>query len=296
MCYRAGVDVAWTPLKVLDWTTSRFERAGLDSPRLDAQVLLAHVLGCDRVGLYTQFDKPLADEELSSYRGLIRRRLAGEPVAYLVGEQEFWSLPLKVGPEVLIPRRDSEAVIEVVLDTIGEREAARRVLDVATGSGALALALATELPRAEVIATDVSEAALAVAAVNAERCGVADRVTLRQGDLLAPVAGQPPFEVVVANLPYVPSAEVEILASEVRREPAHALDGGPDGLDLIRRLVSDVPGAVSAGGLVALEHGWDQGAAVRELIARTSAFEPAETRRDLGGNERVTAARRRRRR
>jgi release factor glutamine methyltransferase len=286
------VDAAWTPLKVLDWTTSRFERAGLDSARLEAQVLLAHVLGCDRVGLYTQFDKPLGEDELASYRELIRRRLAGEPVAYLVGEQEFWSLPLKVGPEVLIPRRDSETVIEVVLDAMSAREAALRVLDVATGSGALALALATELPRAQVVATDVSEAALAVAAANVERCGVTERVELRRGELLAPLRGEPPFDVVVANLPYVPSGEVEALAPEVRREPALALDGGPDGLDLIRRLVAELPGAVAAGGLVALEHGWDQGGAVRELLDREGAFEAAATRRDLGGRERVTFARR----
>ncbi len=287
------MDATWTPLKVLDWTSDRFAREGLESPRLEAQVLLAHVLGCDRVGLYTQFDKPLGAAELARYRGLIRRRLAGEPVAYLVGEQEFWSLPLKVSPDVLIPRRDSETVVELILDRVEDREAAWRVLDVATGSGALALALARELPRAQVVATDVSEAALALASENAQRHGLHDRIRFATGDLLDPVAGEPPFDVVVANLPYVPTREVEKLAPEVRREPALALDGGADGLDAIRRLLPALADAVSPGGLAALEHGWDQGEAVRALFAATGAFEPAATRRDLGGNERVTAAARR---
>ncbi len=286
------MDATWTPLKVLDWTAQRFSRAGFESPRLEAQVLVAHVLGCDRVGLYTNFDKPLGDDELAACRALIRRRLAGEPAAYLVGEQEFWSLSLRVAPDVLIPRRDTETVVELVLDEVTDRTAKRRVLDVATGSGALALALARELPGAEVMATDVSPAALRLAGENAERTGLRARIRLAEGDLLAPVAGEAPFDIIVANPPYVPSSELARLSPEVRCEPALALDGGEDGLDALRRLVSALPDCLAPGGLAAVEHGWDQGPAVRELFARTAQFEAAHTRADLAENERVTAARR----
>lgn len=286
----------WTTLKVLDWTTQRFASAGLDAARLEAQVLLAHVLGCTRVQLYTGFDRPLDPAELAAYRELIKRRLAGEPIAYLVGEQEFWSLPFWVDPAVLVPRRDTETLIDVVLDAIppADRAAPRTVIDACTGSGCVAVTLARELPGARVIATDVSAPAAALAARNAERNGVADRVDVRTGDLLAPAADALPADVLVSNPPYVASAVVDTLAPEVRREPRIALDGGADGLDVLRRLAAAAPGAVAPGGLVALEHGYDQADAVRALLDATGAFEPAATRADLGGQPRVTWARRRR--
>jgi release factor glutamine methyltransferase len=286
------VPETWTPLRVLEWTTRRFEAAGIDSPRLAAQVLLAHALGCDRVGLYLQFDKPLGEPELARYRELVRRRLAGEPVAYLVGSQEFWSIDLAVDSRVLVPRRDTETVVETVLDAIGDdRAAALRVCDVGTGSGALALALARELPAARLVATDVSAPALAVAAANAERLELADRVDFRQGALLEPL-GDERFDVLVANLPYVPSGQLDALTAEVRSEPREALDGGADGLDLIRRLAGGLNRNLAPGGLVALEHGNDQDAAVRDILAAAPGpFEPAWTRADLAGHPRVTAAR-----
>lgn len=262
----------------------------MDSPRLSAQVLLAHALGCDRVGLYVQFDKPLAPEELGRYRELVRRRLGGEPVAYLVGSQEFWSIALAVDGRALIPRRDSETLVEVVLAAIADRAAPLRIADIGTGSGALALALLRELPAARAVATDLAPGALALAGENAARLGLAERIDLRQGDLLEPLAGEA-FDVLVANLPYVPSGDIDRLAPEVKREPRAALDGGADGLDLVRRLVASCAGALAPGGLVALEHGFDQGAAVRELLAQAGAFEPAETRSDLAGHPRVTSAR-----
>ena len=282
----------WTPLRVLDWTTRRFEASGVDSPRLAAQVLLAHALSCDRVGLYLQFDKPLGPEELARYRELVRRRLAGEPVAYLVGTQEFWSISLAVDPRVLIPRRDTEAVMEAVLEEVGDRDAPLRIADVGTGSGALALALARELRAATVVATDLCDGALAVASANAARLELASRVELRHGDLLEPLADDR-FDVLVANLPYVPSRDIEALAAEVRQEPRAALDGGPDGLDLIRRLAAGAARQLTPGGLVALEHGFDQGPAVREILrGAPGPFQPARTRADLAGQPRVTTARR----
>lgn len=302
---------SWTTLKVLEWTTDRFARAGFDSARLEAQVLLAHVLQCTRIALYTMFDRPLSAAELAAARDLIRRRLEGEPTAYLVGEQEFWSLPIRVDPRVLIPRRDSETVIEVVLEQAGRSAPhptlppraggglkllsalARTVADIATGSGALAIALARELPGARVVATDLSAGALAVAADNARRNQVADRIELREGDLLAALRPGERFDVLVSNPPYVRSADIDLLAAEVRREPRAALDGGPDGLAFIRRLVAGAAEHVAGGGLLAIEHGHDQGPAVAALIDATGGFGPATTRSDLARRPRVTFAIRR---
>jgi release factor glutamine methyltransferase len=273
----------WTTLTVLDWTAKRFATAGLATARLEAQVLLAHVLHCTRVQLYTNFDRPLDPAELAGYRDLIKRRLGGEPVAYLVGEQEFWSLPFFVDASVLIPRRDTETLVEVALRFARERRVAR-IADLCTGSGAVAIALAKECPDAEVIATDVSADALAVARANVAQ-HAAGRVTLLEGDLTAPLGGT--FDVIVSNPPYVTKAEMARLAPDVRREPALALDGGADGLEVIRRLVGQARAFLSPGGLLAIEHGWEQGTAVRALF-ETAGLGAVATVNDLAGRERVT--------
>jgi len=283
----------WTTLRVLEWTTERFARAGFDSARLEAQVLIAHALHSTRIGLYTMFDRPLSAEELAGIRELIRRRLDGEPTAYLVGEQEFWSLPFRVDRRVLIPRRDTETLVEVVLAEIGDRARALRIVDLATGSGALAVALARELPAAQVVATDLSTDALAVAADNAARNQVAERVELRHGDLLAALGAGERFDVMVSNPPYVRSADIALLAAEVHREPLAALDGGVDGLDLLRRLVGGAAGHLADHGLLAVEHGHDQAAAVAGLFAASGELETARLRADLAGRPRVSYARRR---
>lgn len=286
----------WTPLAVLDWTTRRFAEAGIASARLDAQVLLAHVLRCDRVALYTAFDKPLAAGELAAYRGLIRRRLAGEPVAYLVGEREFWSVPLAVTPDVLVPRPDTETLVQVALDLVDARVGGRgaradaevRIADIGTGSGAVAIALARELPRASVVATDVSDAALAVAARNVDRHGVGGRVSLARGDLTAALPAGDAFDLIVANLPYIPTAELAQLPADVRREPRLALDGGADGLAVIARLVAAAPAHLAAGGAIALEHAADQAGAVAAHLAG-AGFRDVATHRDLARHPRVTS-------
>ena len=278
----------WTPLTVLNWTTERFAKAGSDSPRLDAQVLLAHALGCSKVELYTAFNKPLSPEELAKFRALIERRLAGEPVAYLVGEREFWSLPLHVDARVLIPRADSELVVEVVAALLADTPSPA-IVDVGTGSGAIAIALAVQLPAAHVLAIDCSADALEVAAMNVERHGVTSRVTLRQGDLLAP-AGTSKFHAIVSNAPYIPTDAIETLSREVLREPRRALDGGVDGLDYIRKIVEAAPLNCQAGAVVALEHGFDQAAAVTALFAANDAYARPHTHKDLAGHPRVTVA------
>jgi release factor glutamine methyltransferase len=282
----------WTTLRVLTWTQTHFKSRGVESPRLDAEVLLAHVLGLSRVQLYTSFDRPLDEQELATYKALIKRRLAGEPIAYLVGRQEFWSLALTVDERVLVPRRDTETLVEVGLRVArGLPQGPLRVVDLCTGSGAVALALATELPQATVVATDVSAGALAVARANAEKLGLAGRVTFHEGDLFAPLAGEAAFGLVVSNPPYVTTAEMAGLSPEVGKEPRLALDGGPDGLVVIRRLVAGAVAWLVPGGTLALEHGWEQGPAVRALLEAGGLTEVV-TVQDLGKRDRVSTGRR----
>jgi release factor glutamine methyltransferase len=272
----------WTPLAVLEWTTKRFADASIGAARLEAQLIVAHALGCTRMQLYTGFDKPLAEPELASIRELIKRRLAGEPVAYLIGEHEFWGMPLAIDRSVLVPRPDTETLVEV-----GKKlaPAATRVLDLCTGSGAIALALAKELPAARVIATELSADAAKVARQNVAKYALA--VEVREGDLWAPVAGER-FELIVSNPPYVATAVIDTLSPEVRREPRIALDGGPDGLAFYDRICAAARDHLEPGGVLAVEHGFDQADAVR------ARFEAAGIVRvtvvaDLGKNPRVTS-------
>jgi release factor glutamine methyltransferase len=278
--------VVWTTLGVLDWTAQRFSEAGIGASRLEAQVLLAHVLGCTRMQLYTNFDKPLGEPELASYRGLIKRRLAGESVSYLVGETEFWGLPFHVDPSVLVPRPDTETVIEVARAARPDRAAPCRILDLCTGSGVIAVSLAREYPAAQVVATELSAPAAAIARKNAQRNAVADRVDVREGDLFAPVAGER-FDLIVSNPPYIASAVIATLSAEVRREPRIALDGGPDGLVFYDRICGEARAHLSPGGVLLVEHGYDQASAVhaRFVAAGLTAITLVH---DLGKNPRVT--------
>lgn len=275
---------------MLDWTTQRFTEAGIASARLEAQLLLAHVLGCTRMQLYTGFDRPLGEPELAGYRGLIKRRLGGESVAYLLGEQEFWGLPFFVDSSVLVPRPDTETVIEVARALRADRAAPCRVLDLCTGSGAIAISIAKELPAATVIATEVSPEAAAIARRNAERNAMADRVEIRVGDLFAPVAGER-FDLIVSNPPYIASATIATLSAEVRREPRLALDGGPDGLAFYDRICAVAPEYLLPGGALVLEHGFDQADAVRARMT-AAGFSDVTLVHDLGKNPRVTHGRR----
>ncbi len=279
----------WTILSVLTWTEKRFRERGLGSPRLDAQVLLAHVLERDRVHLYTHFDQPLKPDELASYRGLIQRRLGGEPVAYLVGKKEFRSLELSVDARVLVPRPDTETLVDVALALVGDTG---RVVDVGTGSGAIALALKKERPGLTVLAIDRSPDAAAVARANAERLAL--DVAVVEGDLLEPARAQAPLALIVSNPPYIPSAEVPGLPAEVQKEPLAALDGGADGLVAIRRLVADAPSLLQPEGALALEVGAGQAPAVAALLAADGRYQEPSITKDLAGIERVVAARVRR--
>jgi release factor glutamine methyltransferase len=278
----------WTVLEVIRWTVERFTARGLATPRLDAEVLVAHALGLPRVQLYVQFDRPLTQAELASIRTLIVRRQAGESVAYVVGKKEFWGLDFTVDARVLVPRPDTETLVEEArLRLPAPAAPGPRVADIGTGSGAVAITLAKLRPDAAVFGSDVSDDALAVARGNAERLGVA--VTFVAGDLEAPLAPHGPFALLTANLPYIPSADLPGLPPEVRAEPALALDGGGDGLDLVRRLIAAAPALLGPGGALVLEIGAGQAATTAELLG-DRGFVDVRARRDLAGVDRVVSA------
>jgi release factor glutamine methyltransferase len=281
----APAPAAWTVLDVIRWMAGRFAERGLPSPRLDAELLVAEVLALPRVQLYVQFDRMLSDEERAALRELVRRRQAGESVAYLVGRKEFWGLDFVVDSRVLVPRPDTETLVEEARARLAG-VAEPRIADVGTGSGAIAVTLAKLLAGAVVFASDVSGAALEVARGNAERLGAA--VTFVEGDLEAPLVSHAPFHLIVANLPYIPSGEMADLPADVKTEPALALDGGADGLALVRRLCAVAPPLLAPGGALALEIGAGQAAATVALFD-DAGFNDVAARRDLGGIERVVS-------
>lgn len=283
---------AWTVRRILAWTIEHLSKHGSETPRLDTEILLAHARKCRRIDLYTHYDDPLSDEQRSVMRELVRRRANHEPVAYLVGHREFYSLDFRVTQDVLIPRPDTETLVLELLDTVRELPAPR-VLDVGTGTGCIAVAVAVNCPHAHVTAIDISPAALEVAAQNARQHAAGDRIQFLEGDLLAPLADPRAFDVVAANLPYVATHELESLQDDVRKhEPRLALDGGADGLDLVRRLIENLPRHLSPGGTVLLEIDPQQAAATCELLRSQKVFEEPRVINDLGGLARVVVARR----
>lgn len=278
---------ALTVGQALRRAVARLADAGLPEPRADAEVLLAHVLSIDRQLLVLRVQEPLAPELAARFEALLARRLQHEPTAQLVGVREFWSLPFRVDRRVLIPRPETELVVETALAVA---PGATRVLDVGTGSGVLAVALARELPRARVVALDRSPGALAIARENVQQ--LAPRVRLVCGDLLAAIASCT-FDLVVANPPYVPTGEIARLAPELRDyEPRLALDGGADGLAVIRALLAEVPRVLLAGGWLVFELGAGQAGTVVQEAARETVWGPARVVRDLAGIERVMALQR----
>ena len=275
----------WTVRRILGWTTQHFEKLGLDSPRLTAELLLAHVLHVSRVRLYTNLELPLEASELAGVRSLIQRRTAGEPTSYLTGTREFYGRTFAVDARVLVPRPETELLVEAVLQAF-PRDAEVRVLDLCTGSGCVGITVAMERPRARVLATDASPGAVEVARANATALGAGDRFEARLGDLLAPVQGEAPFDVIVANPPYVPAGQLPTLSAEVRREPRLALDGGPDGLDVVRRIAGEAPTWLVPGGLLALEIGDGQGPAVHSLL-EAAGYGSVRIERDLARHDRL---------
>jgi release factor glutamine methyltransferase len=277
----------WTVRRVLTWTTEHFTKQAIDAPRLTAEILLAHLLQLDRVKLYTDLDRPLGKDELAAYRAIIQRRMAGEPTQYLVGFKEFYGRRFLVDARVLIPRSETELLVEAVLKLL-PKDAPARVLDLCTGSGCIAITLACERPQASVWATDLSPDAAAVARDNAERMGTGGRVTVLEGDLLAP-AGDARFDVIVSNPPYVRSDELPTLQREVQREPRRALDGGSDGLDVVRRIAQGAHAHLKPGAALALEIGDGQGNAVNEILTR-AGYRDVRVEKDLARLDRLAFA------
>lgn len=275
----------WTVRRVLTWTTQHFEKRQVDAPRLTTEILLAHVLKTGRVRLYVDLDRPLSKDELGAFRALIERRLAGEPTNYLTGAKEFYNRPFKVDARVLIPRPETELLVEAVLHAV-PKDAPSRVLDVCTGSGCIAISVAAERPQATVLATDLSKDACALARENAQALGVGERVSVLEGDLFAPLPPDALFRVVVSNPPYIDSGDIAGLSAEVRREPRLALDGGPDGLVALRRVIQGARRVLEPGGLLALEMGETQGSAVLELL-RAAGYADARVEKDLERRERM---------
>ena len=282
---------AWTTRSLLAWMTQDFSALGLGTPRLDAEVLVAHVLGVDRVRLYMDLDRPLAPDELGAVRALVIRRRQREPVAYLIGKREFYRRDFVVGPAVLIPRPDTETLIERALALL-PADRPVQVLDLCTGSGAIAVTLAAERPLAHVVATDLSPAALELAARNAGQHGVRERVELRQGDLFAALPAAARFDLIAANPPYVRETERAELAPELGHEPELALFAGSTGLDVLRRLCAEVADWLVPGGSALFEVGAGQAPEVLQLLAADARLGDLRTQRDLGGIERVVEARR----
>lgn len=289
----------WTLLRLLQWTTDYLKQHGSESPRLEAEVLLAHARGCRRIDLYTAFDAEADDALRTKFRELVRRRAEGTPVAYLVGHKEFYSLDFTVSPAVLIPRPETELLVVALLDRAKEIHAAGgeptiRIADVGTGSGVISICAAKNLPQANIVAIDQSPEALALARQNASRHGVEARIDFIEGDLLSPLPPEPTFDFIVSNPPYVSREEFEKLPRDVREhEPRQALVGGETGTEIIARLIPQAAERLRSGGWLMLEISPMIERPTRDLVIASGQFEPPTTMPDLARLPRVVLARRR---
>jgi len=285
---------AWTIGRLLKWTADYLGQHGADSPRLEAELLLAAARGCQRIELYTAFDETPPEDVRTAFRELVKRRAEGAPVAYLLGQREFFSLPLKVSPDVLIPRPETEHLVISALDFARSKSpqgAGLRIVDVGTGSGAIAIALAKHLPQAEVTAIDLSAAALAVATENAATHGLAERVTFFESDLLAALPAEANFDLIASNPPYVSSAEWKGLAPGVRDfEPRQALEAGPAGTEVIERLIPQAVERLKPGGWLLLEVSPMIEPQVVRMIVSRMELKALPTRKDSAGLARVVMA------
>lgn len=285
------INPQWTILKILQWTTSYFKTHLVDSPRLTSEILLAHVLEINRIDLYLRFDQPLTRNELAIFKGLIKRRLNREPVAYITSTREFWGIDFTVTPDVLIPRPETEFLVEealklIPLDTSSGRY---RLIDVGTGSGAVAVALAANRPGHFYIASDISKKAIIVASQNANQNSVSKDIVFLVGELfeaLNPDALK--FDLIVSNPPYIPTPQIAGLAPEVwKHEPRSALDGGTEGIDVIAKIVEDAPLYLEKNGMLMLEIGYDQKERMEQLVADDGRYTDLNFICDYSGHYRV---------
>ncbi len=281
----------WTIQRLLTWITEYLTGKKVDAPRLSAELLLSSVLGLKRIELYTQYNKPVAQEQLDRLRGLVKRAGRHEPVAYLIGRTEFYSLEFEVTPACLIPRPETELLVQRAIEFLRRRTGPQSVCDLCTGCGVVAVAIAKNVADARVVATDISEPALTVAARNVEKYQLRERIELLEGDLFEPVIPQldvAPFDLIASNPPYVSAAEYEALDKNVKDyEPRLALYAGADGLDVYRRIAAKVDQFLKPDGILLLEIGYQQGDAVRGLLEQTAIFEQVRVEKDLQNHDRV---------
>ena len=286
-------EAEWTILNLLKWATGYFTSHGIDSPRATAEILLATLLNLKRIDLYLRYDQPLLKSELSEFKSLIKRRVNREPVAYIIGKKEFWSLDLEVNPNVLIPRPDTETLVEAALSCLGPvdspPDSAGQVLELGTGSGAIVLALASERPAYRYVATDISMKAIGIAQINARRHRLASVVQFVAGNWLDPFSpNEPVFEMILSNPPYIPSEDIAGLQPEVNRfEPLLALDGRSDGLHAIRQIIFSAHPLLKPQGVLLLEMGFNQKEAVIQLIQHCGHYHPFQIIKDYAGHDRV---------
>lgn len=281
----------WTILKILDWTKQYFADKGLENPRLDAEVLLCAVLKCQRIRLYVDFERPLNSEELAIYKGYVQRRAQQEPLAYILGHREFMRNDFKVTPATLIPRPETELLVESLTKAAPflKSEEDVKILDIGTGSGAIIVSLLDYLPKAKGVGVDISIDALVVAKENAENIGVKERCGFIRSDLFARVPIEKKFDIIVSNPPYIPAADIVTLAKDVQKEPRGALDGGADGLDFYRRIVAEAQEHMEEEGLLAFEVGIHQSEPVAQLC-REAGFVVTAVRKDYAGIGRMVFA------
>lgn len=287
------VSATWTVRRLLEWTAAFFTRKEVDAPRLSAELLLAHVLKIPRIKLYTDYERPLVEAELTVYRDLVRRAGEHEPIAYLTGTAHFFDVELEIKRPVLIPRPDTETLVENVLHFVKQTPGleAPRILDLCTGSGCIACAIARHLPRAHISAVDVDPVAAELAKKNAQKLALADRIKVFTGDLFAALPSlveAAPFDIITANPPYIPSSQMAQLDRNVRDyESKLALDGGADGLDVHRRILAAAAERMNPGGQLYLEIAFDQGKPAMGLGAAAPGLAQPRLLRDYGGKDRV---------
>jgi release factor glutamine methyltransferase len=286
----------WTIQKLLNWIRGHFSEHNVDSPRLSAELLLSHVLGVKRIDLYTQFDKIVSQNHLDRLHELVKRCSEHEPLAYLIGQTEFYSLDIKVSPDCMIPRPETELLVERAIEFLRKRDGKQFVCDLCTGSGCITVAIAKNCPNAHIVATDICDSALAVAAENVAGHNVNGQVSLLCGDLFAPIIeglDNAKFDLIVCNPPYVSSGEYEILGKNIRDfEPKRALWAGGDGLNIYRRIVESVDEFLKPDAALMLEIGYAQGKAVRELLEQTDIFAEIKIEKDAQNNDRIGIAKR----
>jgi release factor glutamine methyltransferase len=275
----------WTITKLLDWTTEYFKKYNIEWPHLEAEILLAHSLGLKRIELYTNHERVLTPAELGRFKQLIQRRSKHEPIAYITGVQPFMSIEFFVDRTVLIPRPETEKLVEAAIELLKQGT----VVDIGTGSGAIAISLAKYLPDAKVIGTDSSPAAIEIAKKNAEHHNLADRIEFIVGDLFEPLKDK--VDMIVSNPPYIPSKEIEKLETDVKDwEPREALDGGEDGLNYIRILIEKAPEHLKPNGHLLFENDYNQSQKVKQLVENCGKYKSIKIIKDLNGKERIIKA------